>query len=161
MKFKVLLLAIGAGIMCSFSVDEIKGKVVSVLDGNTVEVLTTEGERRRILLHGIDSPDSGQNFSEPAKALLQKLVYEKEITLIIHGKDRKGNPLGELQVAGKPDPRRELIRQGLAWTTETIADFESVKESARKQGIGLWSEENPMPPWVFRRQQTMLAPKAM
>ena len=51
-----------------------------------------------------------------------------------------------------------MVTQGLAWTSEKepAEELESLKEQARTQGKGLWGEENPTPPWTFRRQQTML-----
>ena len=147
--------------MFSFFDEESKGKVVSVLDGNTVQVLTLEGERHKILLYGIDSPDSGQNFSDHAKTLLSKLVLNRDITLVMRGKDRWGNRIGEIQIAGAHDPSSELVREGLAWTTEPNPEWELLKEHARNQGIGLWSDEHPMPPWLYRRQQSMMQPKSM
>ena len=159
MKFSLFFLMTVAVGMLSFTDEETKGKVVSVLDGNTVEVLTVEGERHKILLFGIDSPDSGQNFSDHAKTLLTKLVLNKDITLVLRGKDRTGTRMGEIQIPGAHDPRHELIREGLTWTTENNPEWEMLKEHARNQGLGLWSEEHPMPPWLYRRQQSMMQAK--
>jgi endonuclease YncB( thermonuclease family) len=53
------------------------GPVVSVLDGNTIEVLhNTHPERVR--LSGIDCPEKGQAFGNRAKQAASELVFEEE-----------------------------------------------------------------------------------
>ena len=159
MKYNVALLILTCVSLVSFAGEEIKGTITSVIDGNTIEILTREHETYKILLHGIDSPDPGQNYAEQAKKFLEKLLLNKSVTIAIHGKDRQGNRLGEIHVEGTPDPRQELLKAGLAWTTESVADFETLKEHAREQGKGLWQDENPTPPWIYRRQQSMAQSK--
>lgn len=143
-----------------FAAEEIKGKVTSVIDGNTIEILTRDQETYKVLLHGIDSPDPGQNYAEQAKKFLEDLLLNKSVIIELRGKDRLGNRLGEIHVEGTPDPRQELVRAGLAWTTEPVADLEELKERAKTQGKGLWQDENPTPPWLWRRQQSMLQAKS-
>ncbi|MFN7330916.1 MAG: thermonuclease family protein, partial [Bacteroidota bacterium] len=95
----------------------ISGKVVAVLDGNTLEVFTSENETYKILLYGIDCPELGQEFGERAKMFLEKLVLNKSVNAEIQGKDRWGNRLAIVLIDGK-DPREELLQEGLAWTAE-------------------------------------------
>ncbi|CAN5498124.1 thermonuclease family protein [soil metagenome] len=145
-----------------FAEEELKGVVKSIIDGNTIVIAVNSNESYKVLLHGIDSPEPGQKYAEQAKHFLEKLLLNKSVTINIRGKDRLGNRLGDIHIDGAVDPRQELIKQGLAWTSEKepIADLESLKEEARAKGKGLWSEENPTPPWTFRRQQTMLQQKS-
>ena len=146
----------------TWATDEIAGKVVTVIDGNTLEVVGEDNETYKILLYGIDCPELEQEFGAKAKKLLEKLVLEKEVQITIHGKDRWGNRLGIILVNGKSDPRFELLKEGLAWTSERnpIDELEVLKEKARVSSIGLWEEETPTPPWIFRRQQTMMQYKS-
>jgi micrococcal nuclease len=139
----------------------ISGKVITVIDGNTLEISTNENETYRILLFGIDSPELGQEYGEKAKRLLEKLILEKNISVEIQGKDRLGNRLGTILIDSK-DLRIELLEEGLAWTAERqpIKDLEIIKEKARVKKKGLWKENEPTPPWIYRRQQTMLQPKS-
>lgn len=134
----------------------ISGKVVAVIDGNTLEVFTAENETYKILLHGIDCPELGQEFGERAKMFLEKLILNKSVNAEIQGKDRWGNRLAVVLIDGK-DPREELLQEGLAWTAERnpIETFESIKEKAKQKGKGLWKDQEPTPPWIYRRQQTM------
>ena len=142
--------------------DQTTGKVVTVIDGNTVEVIGEDNETYKILLNGIDCPELGQEFGAKAKKVLEKLVLEKDVVIKIQGKDRLGNRLGIIIVEGKDDPRFELLKEGLAWTSEKnpIEELETIKENARLKNKGLWKEEKPTPPWIYRRQQTMLQPKS-
>ncbi len=134
----------------------ISGKVVTVIDGNTLEVYTNDNETYKILLYGIDSPELGQEYGDKAKRFLEKLILEKNVSVQIQGKDRWGNRLGIILIDGE-DPREQLLEQGLAWTSEKqlIEEFEAIKEKARDKGKGLWKEQDPTAPWLFRRQQTM------
>jgi endonuclease YncB( thermonuclease family) len=63
---------------------------------------------------------------------------------------------------GELDPRVELLKQGLAWTSEKdpIPELESHRNEAQQKGKGLWKNDNPTPPWIFRRQQSMMQPKS-
>jgi len=151
---------IGLGMLVSVSLianEELSGKVIAVIDGNTIEVITRENETYKILLHGIDCPELEQDFGDKAKKYLEKLLLNKSISVTIQGKDRLGNRLGVIIVEGTEDPRYELLKEGLAWTSEKnpIADLELIKEKAREKGKGLWKEGNPTAPWIFRRQQTL------
>lgn len=157
----VFLILCGALISC-YAGDDIKGKVTGVIDGNTIEVSAPDGEVYKVMLKGIDSPEPGQNYSDQAKKFLEKLLINKSVTLTLGGKDRWGNRLGEITMDGANDPRRELVREGLAWTSEKepIQELELLKEEARAKGLGLWQEPDPTPPWTYRRQQTMTQTKS-
>jgi micrococcal nuclease len=161
-KVKLIMKSVGfaiLGLLLSSLVwanEMISGKVVTVIDGNTLEVFTSEKETYKILLFGVDSPELGQEFGDKAKRYLEKLILDKNVTIEIQGKDRLGNRLGIILIEGE-DPRMQLLEEGLAWTSERqpIQEFETIKEKAREKGKGLWKEQEPTPPWIFRRQQTM------
>jgi endonuclease YncB( thermonuclease family) len=137
-------------------------KVVSVVDGNTVEVVTDNNETMTIILAEIDSPELTQEFGTEAKDFLQKLVLKKEVVVQLTGKDRKGNNLGIILIKGKTDARIALLQQGLAWTAEKNPnpDLEAHRTTAQNEGKGLWKNNNPTPPWTYRREQSMLSPKS-
>ena len=141
----------------------LKGKVVNVIDGNTFELITEDNETYKIMLFGVDSPELEQEFGEKAKKLLEKLLLNKNITAKIQGKDRKGTRLGITEANGATDARVELLQAGLAWTAERnpIQELEVIREKAQEKGKGLWKESEPTPPWIFRRQQSMLQPKSI
>jgi endonuclease YncB( thermonuclease family) len=138
------------------------GKVISVIDGNTVEVLTEANEVVLVILADIDSPELAQEFGNEAKEYLEKISLKKEVIIEFRGKDRKGNNIGILLIKGKTDARVALLQEGLAWTSERNPnpELETHRTSAQAEGKGLWRNDNPTPPWIYRREQTMLQPKS-
>jgi endonuclease YncB( thermonuclease family) len=142
--------------------EEITGTVVSVIDGNTLELAGNDNQTQKIFLAGIDSPELNQAYGDKAKKLLEKLTLGKKVTVRFYGKDRLGNNLAEVMVEGKTDPRIELLKEGLAWTSEKnpLPDLEEYKTKAQQKGKGLWKQDDPVPPWTYRRQQTMLQAKS-
>ena len=139
----------------------VRGKVVSVVDGNTLEVISAEEETYRIVLVGIDCPEKGQPYAEEAKAFLEASILKKSIDVKLVGKDRWGNYLGEIMT--EVEVGAELVKRGLAWCHEKNVpeSLKDLEQQAREQRIGLWQEENPTAPWIYRRQQSMLQPKGM
>ncbi|HPM30802.1 MAG TPA: thermonuclease family protein [Chryseolinea sp.] len=163
MKTKMLGTITGILLMGSvWANDGVSGKVVSVIDGNTIEVIGDDNETIKISLLGIDCPELGQDYGDKAKKFMEKLTLEKNVTVKLQGKDRWGNYLAIVTVNDKIDPRVELLKEGLAWTAEKnpLPELEEHKEKAKEKNKGLWKQENPTPPWIYRREQTMLQPKS-
>ncbi len=160
MKITVLTSCLWLAGLVTFA-EELKGKVVAVLDGNTIEILADDNDTYKIMLYGIDCPELEQSFGEAAREKAEKIFMNKEVSVTLMGKDRWGTRLGIVWVKGT-DPRLQILSEGLAWTAERNpeTELERVKEQAREKKLGLWSEEEPLAPWVFRRQQTMLVPKS-
>lgn len=161
MKILLVLQFFLCSVFQVFAQDELTGKVISVVDGNTLEVITGSNENYKLVLAGIDSPELTQEFGDKAKKFLDKLLSNKEVEFQIRGKDRWGNYVAVVLIDGD-DPRVGLLKEGLAWTAEKNPDpeLENHRLTAQEKGKGLWKEENPTPPWIFRRQQTMLQPKS-
>jgi endonuclease YncB( thermonuclease family) len=141
--------------------DVATGKVISVIDGNTIEVLMGDNEKYPIVLAGIDCPELTQKYGDKAKAFLEKMIGQKEVAVHFQGKDRKGNYLA-IVLLKEIDPRIELLKEGLAWTAEMnpLPELEIHCSFAREKGKGLWKQENPTPPWTYRREQSMMLPKS-
>jgi micrococcal nuclease len=141
--------------------NEITARVVSVIDGNTLEIQSSENGLQRLVLEGIDCPELEQEFGIEAKAFLEKLVLRKQVQVSFRGKDRTGNYIAVVLV-DDDDLRIELLKGGFAWTMEKnpSSDLESYRYWAQQKERGLWKTKNPTPPWTFRRQQSMLQPKS-
>ena len=141
--------------------EEISGKVKSVVDGNTLEIEDENNEIQVVHLYGIDCPELNQEYGDDAKSFLEKLVLKKKVTFSVTGKDRWGKQLAIVLINGRVDVRMEILKEGLAWTAESNPqqELETVKEMAKEGAKGLWKQNDSTPPWVFRRQQTMLQPK--
>ena len=71
-------------------------RFVSVLDGDTIEVLHNR-RAERIRLSGIDCPEKGQAYGKRAKQAASELFFGKEVTLQTHGKDKYGRTLANVR----------------------------------------------------------------
>ncbi len=142
--------------------DTVTGKVTAVIDGNTLEVTADNNEIHKVMLAGIDCPEITQEFGEQARQYLEKLTLNKKVTVNFTGKDRWGNYLGIVLIKGSVDPRVDLLKEGLAWTAERNPDpeFEAHRARAQEKGKGLWKDNNPTPPWTYRREQSMMEAKS-
>lgn len=130
------------------------GKVVSVTDGDTVRVLIGQ-EQIRIRLEGIDAPEQKQAFGQRSKERLLELVAGKTVQLHVTGQDRYGRTLGKLMINGV-DINELMILEGLAWHYERYNSEQHYAEAqliARRAKSGLWSENDPVPPWEFRKRK--------
>ena len=138
------------------------GNVVEIHDGNTIVVLLIkENVSYKIQLAGIDCPEIDQPFGLDAKRLLEKNLKGERVEVLVERKNRWGVRQAVVTTKSGNDPRLTLLAEGLAWTSENnpLPEFESIRIDAKSHGKGLWKNGNPTPPWVFRRQQTIVTPK--
>ncbi len=137
------------------------GKVVGIVDGDTIDLLTDSQEQLRIRIAGIDSPERRQPFGKRAKQYMAKLAAGNLAVATCPKKDRYGRYVCVVKVDSK-DIGMEMIRNGLAWHYKKYAheqspddrrDYEYVETEARKRNIGLWNSSSPMPPWEWRHRR--------
>jgi len=161
-RLVLLILMILVAICSAKASDQVvEAEVSAIVDGNTLTIKFKDGDAYDVQLSGIDSPEPGQEFSDEAKQFLQKKALNKRVKVQLIGKDRWGNRLAVVWLKGEVDLRVELLKEGLAWTVERnpLPELENVRIEAQNKGKGLWQTSEPTPPWVFRRQQTMLVAK--
>jgi len=147
MKSAAILLLL---ITATLHADEIRGKVVSIADGDTITVLDAEKVQHKIRLEGIDSPEKGQAFGTKAKENTSKLVGEQEVVVKWEKKDRYGRILGDVHL-GDRHINLEMVQEGQAWHSQAKA-LADAEDEARKAKKGLWADKSPEPPWEFRKR---------
>lgn len=161
MMIKILVLTLLSSFISNGRNDTYEGKVIAVIDGNTIEVETKEEGVIRVMLRAADCPELNQEFGEEAKAFTADLVFKKKVIIEIKGKDRWGNKLAVIKLKNGKILHEELIKKGLAWPpVKSASQLASLAEQAKSKKEGLWSKEDPMEPWVYRRRQTMLQAKS-
>jgi endonuclease YncB( thermonuclease family) len=146
----VLLLAAYA------SAAEIRGKVVGVVDGDTIDILA-DGKKVRIRLAEIDCPEKAQAFGKRAKEAASDLAFDKEVRVEIRDHDRYGRTVGAVTLPDGRSLNEELVREGMAWWYKRYSKNRGIgviEEEARAAKRGLWADAHPTPPWEFRRQKT-------
>jgi micrococcal nuclease len=89
-------------------------RVVSVLDGDTIEVLDNN-RAEHIRLSGIDCPEKGQAYGNNAKHAASALVFGKEVTLQTHGQDKYGRTLADDLLKDGTNVNHELVKEGWCW----------------------------------------------
>lgn len=74
-------------------------RVVAILDGDTLECVDTQlnqpkkVDKIKVRLAYIDAPEKGQTFGQVSKRSLSDMVYQKQVTLKIHGQDKYNRTL--------------------------------------------------------------------
>jgi micrococcal nuclease len=139
-----------------------------VIDGDTIEVIAADGRAVRVRLEGVDCPERRQPFTDVARNFTRQLIFDQVVEIRPFYSDRNGRLVARVVFAGK-DVSIELTRAGLAWHfTEYSSDqvLAASEQLARKERRGLWTELQPIPPWVARRRANttvrspLLAPAA-
>lgn len=134
------------------------GKVVRVLDGDTVEVLDGTSTVYRIRLAGIDAPEKVQPFGMKAKQALLKLVGGQVVKVEWSKIDQYGRRIGKVVDDGE-DVNLSMVRDGFAWwyreyaREQSPADrglYEAAEAIAKGERRGLWVDAAPVPPWIWR-----------
>jgi len=153
-----LALALGAG-TASAAGGWVSGRVISVTDGDTAVVETTDGRSLRVRFYGVDAPEHenrdwpAQPYSASAHRFMRGLIADQQVAVRLSGERTHGREVGEIFVDGR-SASRELLRAGFGWWNRKYAakdsDLARLQESARARRVGLWHDAQPVPPWVHR-----------
>lgn len=131
------------------------GKVITVLDGDTIDVLHNN-KPERIRLHGIDAPEKGMPFAQAAKECVLDMAALKVVTVEVRDTDKYGRTVGEVILPDGRNLNRDIIKAGYAWwyrKYSSDASLGELEESARIARRGLWRDPKPVPPWEWRAEQ--------
>ncbi len=127
---------------------------IRVIDGDTIQG-EVKGKEIKIRLVEIDAPEMNQPFGMQSKNFLNKLLYEKDVTLISQGEDRYGRTLGEIFANGE-SANTLMIKSGFAWVYDRYVKDSSLykyQDQAIADNLGLWGAKDPIAPWVWRKQK--------
>lgn len=129
----------------------IEGRVVAIVDGDTLTVLV-DRQQIRVRLAGIDAPEKTQAFGQRSKQSLSDLCFGKQAQLDDKGRDRYRRTIGRIRCDGI-DANAEQIWRGMAQVYDryvTDRSLYQLQDEARAAKRGLWSDPNPIPPWQWR-----------
>jgi endonuclease YncB( thermonuclease family) len=126
----------------------------SVIDGDTIDI-----GGRRIRLHGIDAPETGQTCRDPggrswpcgrsATRALEDLVDRRTVACDQRDIDRYGRIVARCRV-GTIDINQRLVADGLAMAYRRYScDYVADEEAARLARRGMW-DGTFEPPWDWR-----------
>jgi micrococcal nuclease len=162
MRKWLLLVLLGCAVNAAYA-EEFTGKVIAVLDGDTVMVTRDGAPPVKIRLAEIDAPEVGhtgmgdaqnaQAGGVESKQSLSELVLNRQVSVNAQTVDQYGRLVAHLTADGK-SVNEEQVRRGMAWeysnyhSNKTYIALQSDAQQARR---GLWSQDSPMPPWQWRK----------
>ena len=132
---------------------DIRGKVVSIQDGDTLTVVI-DRRQVKVRLTDIDAPELRQPFGTRSRQSLSEMCFGKLASLDVRGQDRYQRSLAQVTCDGK-DANAEQVRRGYAWTYVRYArqgsPLYSLEQEAKTARRGLWADPSPVAPWDWRR----------
>jgi endonuclease YncB( thermonuclease family) len=140
---------------------ELRGRVVSVVDGDTISIVDTANHLDRIRLAAIDAPERAQPYSVVSRRTLAARVLHRDIVVQWSTRDRYGRIVGKVIVDGA-DVNLAQVADGMAWhyryyqreqSRDDAHAYATAEAWARKRGLGLWAGPRPVPPWAFRHER--------
>lgn len=155
---KLFLITLLTAICLNVTAADFTGKVVGVIDGDTIDVLDASKTVHRIRLAGIDAPEHSQPFGKRSKEHLSEIVFGKQVTVESNKTDRFERTVGKILVNGI-DANLSQVKSGFAWhyskyaKEQTALDrtiYAAAENSARLSRLGLWRDASPTAPWDFR-----------
>ena len=146
-------------IICTPSyADQYEGRVIKVIDGDTIWV-KTNNKHIKIRLSYIDAPELKQTYGVRSKNFLTNLILDKNVQINANKKDRYNRHLGEVYIHNVDESvfvNAKMLKSGNAWIYLKHRDnsyLKNLENYARIKKIGLWSQKTPVEPWIYRRSK--------
>ncbi len=133
--------------------DTFRFSVSKVKDGDTVVVEGKNGDTTAVRVWGIDAPESSQPYGPAATDVARQIVGGGTVTVEVMDEGPYGRIIGRVQ-KGDTDLAASLALSGCAWHSRRYPTSRQIREAeqkARQEGRGLWSQDNPVPPWKHRK----------
>jgi endonuclease YncB( thermonuclease family) len=130
-------------------------RVIGVMDGDTVKVLSNDRQQIKCRLHGVDAPEKNQAYGQRSKDSLSEMVFQKVVDVAVVDQDQYGRSVCRISLNGV-DINKVQLQRGMVWHYSRYskdASYAQAEAAARQQRLGLWGDANPTPPWAFRRNE--------
>lgn len=139
----------------------LNGRVVGIADGDTLTLLDRNNTQHKIRLGQIDAPEVGhgrnkppQAFGERSKQSLSDLVFGRQVAA--RCRDRSYERLVCQVFVGPLNVNLEQVQRGMAWAEPRyVMDlaYYRAQNQATAGHVGLWRDNNPTPPWLWRKNE--------
>lgn len=136
------------------------GKVIAIKDGDTVVVIDSLKNQKTLRLAEVDCPESGQPFGKNAKQFTSDQIFGKTVKYYITTTDRYNRSIAKIYYDNGKYLSEEIIKNGLGWWYFKYSKDKNLgrlENEASNKKIGLFSDPNSIPPWLYREQQRELA----
>lgn len=140
--------------MSSSAYSDVSGKVIGIMDGDTIKILTKDNQQVKIRFNQIDAPEKDQPWGQNSKQALSDLIFGKQVTVTDTSTDKYGRTLG-IVMLGSININKQQVANGNAWAYRQYLkdqDYVSLETQAKAAKKGLWSlqDDQIMPPWEWR-----------
>lgn len=129
-------------------------EVIAVSDGDTFTGRTGDNEEVRFRIQGIDAPELSQAFSRKSRDYLAGLIQGKRVCIKVQREeDGFGRPVVYAFTPDNRDVGAEMIKAGMAWHFKKYDSsdlYSKLEEEARAGKVGLWRDQEPIAPWIYR-----------
>jgi len=121
----------------------VEGKVIKVVDGDTIILLTKDNRRKRVNLVAVDA-SAGQ---DAARSLLSRLAMNRSVSVLVNPNQIKSEKIVGVVRSQERDVNRELLEAGVVRYHEpksynmsryTACVYRIVEREAREAKRGLW-----------------------
>lgn len=129
-----------------------EGTVTGVSDGDTCHAIVA-GQKVRVRLAEIDAPEKGQAYGRRSEESLRDLVGGKAVRLVWSDVDRYGRLIAHMSNAAGVDVSAAQVQRGYAWVYRKYSSNPLLlrhEAAARSARLGLWADDHPLEPWVWR-----------
>lgn len=147
--------------------------VAEVIDGDTFDIRTKEGELVRVRLLGVDTPETKHPrtgimyFGPEATAYTKELIEGSQVMLLLDHigdqRDLYGRLLAYVQMDDGRILNEEIIKNGcgyadLRFEHSQLARYEKLMDEARQSKQGLWKEvrREQLPQWLRQKRPLLL-----
>lgn len=133
------------------------GKVIAVLDGDTILLLRGRSRPFKVRLANMDAPEKFQEYGMASKQSLAELVLRKQVQVNTLAVDSYGRVVAMISVDGR-DINQEQVWRGMAWA-DSRSDGHNMlaaQNEAREAQRGLWEQDNPIRPSQWRKTHAVL-----
>jgi micrococcal nuclease len=152
LNFKQFFTALATAWLLACSLPVFAAEITYFYDGDTVKI-NDAGYEYKLRLTDIDAPERNQTYGLKSRRALMNFCKDTKIFVAISGTDKYGRKLGKL-LCNQQDTSIFMVKNGHAWFNRRYSmDYMLAlqEDEARKNKIGLWADEKPMPPWVWRK----------
>lgn len=149
---RALLMFLALSYACSAWAGDFAGRVIAVLDGDTLLVLRGK-QKLKVRVADIDAPEKEQPGGMASEQSLADLVRHKQVQVSSRAVDAYGRIVGLVTVGGT-NVSEEQLRRGMAWEYSRFHGnkaYVALQHSAQNARRGLWAQANPTPPWQWRK----------
>lgn len=128
-------------------------------DGDTLHVISADGNRLKVRIAGVDTPERGQAHWRVARSHLINLTQSGNLRLDCYKTDQYERSICRVWADGR-DVAASLLEQGLAWHYKRFASeqtpverelYARLETEAQQSRRGLWQDPEPMNPSECRK----------